>query len=143
MKEYELERFVEAQNESYYGYNTALDEMKAGRKRSHWIWYIFPQLVDLGRSHTAKLYGIIDIDEARAYLAHPVLGARLREISEVILRHKNSDPEYLMGGFPDNLKLQSCMTLFALCSEKGSVFHKVLDKYFGGEMDSNTVKLAG
>ena len=134
----DIERFVKAQE---YDYTVALSEMRAGHKVSHWIWYIFPQLEELGRSRIAKFYGIEDIDEARAYLAHPVLGARLREITEVIAGLEASDPEYLMGGYPDDMKLQSCMTLFAHISEQGSVFHKVLDKFFGGKEDANTLKI--
>lgn len=138
MKTYDLERFVKAQEKDY---STALSEIKAGRKRSHWIWYIFPQLIDLGRSSVAKLYGIRDIDEAKAYLNHPVLGARLIEISEALLDLFSYDPEEVMGGHPDDWKLQSCMTLFAQISEEGSVFHKVLDKYFFGEQDENTLSI--
>ena len=134
----DIERFVKAQE---YDYTVALSEMCAGHKVSHWIWYIFPQLEELGRSRMAKFYGIEDIDEARAYLAHPVLGARLREITEVIAGLEASDPDYLMGGYPDDMKLQSCMTLFAHISEQGSVFHKVLDKFFGGKEDANTLKI--
>ena len=134
----DLERFVKAQE---YDYTVALSEMRAGHKVSHWIWYIFPQLEELGRSRMAKFYGIEDIEEARAYLAHPVLGARLREITEVIAGLEASDPDYLMGGYPDDMKLQSCMTLFAHISEQGSVFHKVLDKFFGGKEDANTLKI--
>ena len=138
MKTYDLERFVKEQESDY---PVALSEMRAGHKVSHWIWYIFPQLEELGRSRMAKFYGIEDIEEARAYLAHPVLGARLREITEVIAGLDASDPDYLMGGYPDDMKLQSCMTLFAHISEQGSVFHKVLDKFFGGKEDANTLKI--
>lgn len=138
MKEYDLERFVKAQE---YDYPAALREIKAGQKRSHWIWYIFPQLKELGRSHMAKVYGIEDIGGARAYLAHPVLGARLKEICEALMQLKSSDPGEVMGGFPDDLKLQSCMTLFAEISEAGSIFHRVLDKFFAGQHDENTLSL--
>ena len=138
MKAYDLERFVKAQE---YDYSAALAEIRAGHKRSHWIWYIFPQLEGLGRSHMAKFYGIEDIDEARAYLAHPVLGARLKEICEALMQLKSSDPGEVMGGFPDDMKLHSCMTLFAVISEEGSVFHDVLHKFFGGEMDKNTLAI--
>ncbi|MBQ7217264.1 MAG: DUF1810 domain-containing protein, partial [Synergistaceae bacterium] len=108
MKTYDLERFTKVQE---YNYPVALREMRDGRKRSHWIWYIFPQLKGLGRSHRAQVYGIEDIDEARAYLAHPVLGARLQEISEALMQLESSDPSEVMGGYPDDMKLQSCMTL--------------------------------
>ena len=137
---YDLDRFIQAQNSG--DYEIALNEMKAGRKKSHWIWYIFPQLKDLGFSYNAKYYGIENIDEAREYLAHPVLGPRLIEITEVLLNLKESDPFIVMGGSPDDMKLQSCMTLFAIASgEENSVFHRVLDKFFGGETDINTVRL--
>lgn len=138
MKTYDLERFVKAQENDYL---VALAEIKAGRKKSHWIWYIFPQLEGLGRSDTAKFYGIKNIDEARAYLAHPVLGARLKEISAALLGLglDQNDPAEVMGGYPDDLKLQSCMTLFAYISEEGSVFHDVLYKFFGGQQDERTL----
>ena len=141
MKNYDLERFVTAQNKNRENYNVALSEMKAGHKVTHWIWYIFPQLKELGTSQRAKDYGIADIDEAKLYLEHEILGERLREISEVILQHESSDPYYLMGGHPDDWKLRSCMTLFAQVAEEGSVFHKVLEKYFHGEVDQETIKL--
>ena len=138
MKTYDLERFVKAQE---HDYSVALAEIRAGHKESHWIWYIFPQLEELGRSHMAKFYGINDIDEARAYLAHPVLGARLKEICEALMQLKSSDPSEVMGGFPDDLKLQSCMTLFAAISDESSVFHRVLDKFFAGQQDAHTLSL--
>lgn len=138
MKTYDLERFIKEQE---YDYDTALKEMREGRKRSHWIWYIFPQLQELGKSSIAKFYGIEDIEEAKAYLAHPVLGARLKEISEALLQLDDNDPEKVMGGHPDDRKLCSCMTLFAQISEKDSVFHKVLDKFFGGKQDNKTLSL--
>ncbi len=136
---YNLQRFVEAQDDGYAGYATALQEMKQGRKRRHWIWYIFPQLVQLGRSGTAKFYGISNLKEAQAYLKHPVLGKRLLEISHVILALPDSDPHRLMG-FPDDLKLQSCMTLFALAGND-DIFQKVLDQYYGGKKDQKTMQI--
>ena len=140
MKEYDLERFVKMQE---YNYDTALKEIREGRKKSHWIWYIFPQLVGLGRSRMAQHYGIEDIEEAKQYLAHPVLGARLKEICGALmsLGLDQNDPEYVMGGHPDDWKLQSCMTLFAAISEEGSVFHDVLYKFFGGERDQKTLAM--
>ena len=138
MKNYDLERFVKAQE---YDYPVALREIKAGHKRSHWIWYIFPQLKGLGRSHRAQVYGIEDIGEARAYLEHEVLGARLREICGALMQLESSDPSEVMGGYPDDLKLQSCMTLFAAISEDNSVFHRVLDKFFGGQTDAKTLAM--
>lgn len=141
MKNYELERFVSAQSNVYDSYNSALREIKAGRKRSHWIWYVFPQLRELGKSRTAKFFGIEDIEEARQYLAHPVLGARLKEITEALLALEENDPARVMGGYPDDMKLKSSMTLFAQISEEGSIFHRVLDKFFGGEQDEHTLSL--
>ena len=141
MNNYDLERFVTAQNSGYEDYNRALSEMRAGKKISHWIWYIFPQLEDLGKSRTAKFYGITDIEEARQYLAHPVLGARLKEITEALLALDENDPTRVMGGHPDDWKLRSCMTLFAQLSEEGSVFHQVLDKFFGGQQDTETLSM--
>lgn len=132
-----LNRFIDAQN---YMYETALAEIKKGMKVSHWIWFIFPQLRGLGRSDMAYKYGINGIEEAKEYLAHPVLSARLTEISEALLVHKNKDIEYIMGGI-DAMKLRSSMTLFALVSEENSVFHHVLECFYNGEMDENTIKL--
>ena len=123
-------------------YPIALREMGRGRKLSHWIWYIFPQLRGLGRSFNADYYGIADEEEARRYLCHPVLGARLVEITEVILALDESDPYALMGDI-DGMKLHSSMTLFAYVSERGSVFERALEKYFFGERDSATIALLG
>lgn len=141
MKDYDLERFVTAQNKNRESYAVALSEIKAGQKQTHWIWYIFPQLMELGYSQRAKDYGITDIDEAKLYLAHPVLGERLREISQALLDLESDDANYVMHGYPDDLKLRSSMTLFAQVSEEGSVFHKVLDKFFDGKQDDETIKL--
>ena len=132
-----LNRFIDAQN---YMYETALTEIKNGMKISHWIWFVFPHLRGLGRSDMAYKYGINGIEEAKEYLAHPVLSARLTEISEALLVHKNKDIEYIMGGI-DAMKLRSSMTLFALASEENSVFHQVLDCFYNGEMDDYTKKL--
>ena len=140
MNEHNLERFLDAQNNKEYGsYDSALNEIKNGKKRTHWIWYIFPQLKGLGHTFNANFYGIDDIDEAREYLAHPVLGARLREISQALLNLKENDPHKIMGS-PDDMKLKSCMTLFANVSENNSVFHKVLAKFFNGETDKKTLQ---
>ena len=131
-----LERFVEAQERSY---QTALSEIQYGQKMSHWMWYIFPQLKELGYSPTAKYYGIVDRKEAEDYLDHPILGQRLREISGELLKLESSDAGYVMG-YPDDLKLKSSMTLFL---EVGGdqVFLQVLDKFFQGEKDQKTVQL--
>ena len=136
MKEYNLERFVTAQKESY---NIALNEIRSGEKRTHWIWYIFPQLRGLGKTTRSYTYGIEDIDEAKSYLAHPVLGSRLIEITQALLTLTDCNAYHVMGA--DDVKLKSCMTLFAQVSEKDSVFHKVLEKFFNGEQDNKTLSM--
>ena len=133
-----LSRFHEAQRRDYA---QALSEIRAGRKRSHWIWYIFPQIRGLGYSSTSQYYAIRDLDEAKAYLADPVLRARLLEISEALLALPCSDPSEVMG-YPDDLKLKSSMTLFELAEPECPVFGAVLDKFFGGRRDERTVALA-
>ena len=126
-KEYDLERFVTAQAADYAD---ALDDIRNGRKRGHWIWYIFPQQKGLGHSYNSEYYGLDGIDEARAYLAHPVLGARLREISEALLIHEGKrDIDVIMGSSIDVLKLQTCMNLFNRVSPN-DIFEKVLDVFF-------------
>ena len=135
---YNLQRFLDAQAEDY---ETALAEIKRGRKSSHWIWYIFPQLKALGRSSTAKYYGIENLDEAKEYLANETLRGRLLEISRALLELKNNDIEYIMGSSVDKLKLQSSMTLFHLAEPTCEIFSNVLEKYFGGKSDLNTVNL--
>ena len=132
-----IERFISAQE---YSYQTALNEIRNGKKVSHWIWYIFPQLKGLGRSYRSEYYGIENVDEAKSYLTHPILGARLLEITEALLNLNENDPLKVMGN-PDDLKLKSCMTLFAYISEDGSIFHQVLDKYFGGGRDESTLSI--
>ena len=126
-KEYDLERFLTAQAADYAD---ALDDIRNGRKRGHWIWYIFPQQKGLGHSYNSEYYGLDGIDEARAYLAHPILGARLREISEVLLIHEGKrDIDAIMGSSIDVLKLQTCMNLFNRVSPN-DIFEKVLDAFF-------------
>ena len=132
-----VERFISAQE---YSYQTALSEIRNGKKVSHWIWYIFPQLKGLGRSYISEYYGIKNVDEAKSYLTHPILGARLLEITKALLNLNENDPLKVMGN-PDDLKLKSCMTLFAYISEDGSIFHQVLDKYFGGRRDERTLSI--
>lgn len=132
-----LERFIEAQE---YNYQDALKEIKSGRKCSCWMWYVFPQLAGLGRSSTAKYYGITDLQEAQDYINDPLLGARLVEISEALLALDTNDA-YRVFGCPDNMKLKSSMTLFAIAAPELKVFQKVLDKYFGGERDKRTIEL--
>lgn len=139
MAEFDLKRFADAQKGDY---EIAREEIRKGKKRSHWMWYIFPQIRGLGRSSMAYRYGIESLDEARAYLADPVLGGNLREISGILLELETNDA-YRVFGSPDDMKLRSSMTLFALVSEEGSVFHGVLDKFFGGRMDSRTLQMLG
>ena len=134
---YDLSRFLEAQKNSY---DTALREIRAGRKRSHWMWYIFPQIRGLGYSAMAQHYAIRDLDEAREYVQHPVLGPRLIEISEALLALDESDPRRVMGS-PDDLKLRSCMTLFQCAAPDQPVFGKVLDKFYGGQPDGRTLEI--
>ena len=134
-----LFRFLEAQESTYA---TALKEIKNGEKESHWIWYIFPQLRGLGYSPKAYTYGINGLEEAKAYLEHPVLSARLIEITEALLTHRGKDIEDIMGDI-DALKLRSSMTLFALISEADSVFHQVLEVFYDSKMDEMTLGLLG
>lgn len=132
-----LERFVKAQ-QSYY--QTALQEIKKGRKESHWMWFIFPQIKGLGYSETAKFYGIRDIREAKLYLEHPQLRKNLLEISGELLKLESDDAEQVMG-WPDHLKLRSSMTLFAEAEPDCEVFQRVLDKFFHGEKDQKTMEI--
>ncbi|MBQ7488625.1 MAG: DUF1810 domain-containing protein [Clostridia bacterium] len=132
-----LDRFVSAQERDYA---TALSEIRNGRKESHWMWYIFPQIAGLGYSSMAQYYAISDIEEAKAYMQHPVLGARLVEISNALLRLESSNATAVMG-YPDDIKLRSSMTLFMLAAPDEPVFKKVIDKYYGGEPDERTIAL--
>jgi uncharacterized protein (DUF1810 family) len=134
-----LDKFVSAQARDY---DTALYEIRGGRKRSHWMWYIFPQLQGLGFSSTAQYYGIQDLEQAMDYMAHPVLGPHLVEISRALLGLESSNPSAVMG-CPDDLKLCSCMTLFELAAPEEPVFAKVLEKYYGGRRDPLTLRLLG
>ena len=134
-----LDRFLDAQRGDYAA---ALAEVRRGRKTSHWMWYIFPQIAGLGQSSTARYYSIRDLEEAREYYAHPVLGQRLREISGVLLELRGSDPVAVFGGI-DSMKLKSSMTLFALAAPDDPLFRQVLDKYYGGEQDALTLRILG
>jgi uncharacterized protein (DUF1810 family) len=135
--EYNLNRFIDAQVQSY---DTALAEIRTGKKRTHWMWHIFPQIAGLGFSRTSKLYAIKDLGEARAYLQHPVLGARLHDItSELLLL--NSDDATAIFGVPDNMKLKSSMTLFGELPGADTVFQSVLDKFFKGQKDYRTLQI--
>jgi len=133
----DLKRFLDAQQRDYA---TALNEIKMGHKRSHWMLYIFPQIEGLGFSDMAKRYAIKDLAEAREYLSHPVLGQRLKEISAALLQIQHSNASLVMGR-PDDLKLRSSMTLFALAGGNGSVFDQVLKKFFDGNKDPATLQL--
>lgn len=134
---YDLNRFVVAQATSY---ETALAEIRNGRKQTHWMWYIFPQLAGLGFSQLAHYYAINDLDEAKAYSAHPILGSRLVEISQALLGIEGKTAHQLMGS-PDDLKLKSSMTLFSKAKPTEPVFQHVLTKYYQGEEDRNTLRL--
>lgn len=137
MNIHSLDRFIKAQDPMYA---TALGEIKNGKKRSHWMWYIFPQLRGLGTSPMAHVYGIAGLEEARMYLMDPILSARLFEISEALLAQKKKTPKDFFGDI-DAMKLHSSMTLFALASNGGSIFHKVLEQFYNGEPDERTLEL--
>jgi uncharacterized protein (DUF1810 family) len=133
----DLNRFLRAQE---HDYTRALAEIRSGRKRTHWMWYIFPQLDGLGFSETARRYAIRGLDEARAYLGHPVLGLRLRACAEAMLAVQGRTAHEILGS-PDDLKLRSCATLFAQVSPEGSVFHRLIQVYFDGKPDARTLDL--
>ena len=137
---YRLERFVEAQSNGVYA--QALDELHAGRKASHWMWFVFPQVAGLGSSSTSQRYAIGSLAEARAYLDHPVLGSRLIECARAVLSHPDRTARQIMGS-PDDAKLRSSMTLFALASESEPVFQQVIDIFFDGGSDPRTVEILG
>ena len=136
----DLERFVQAQDQGGT-YDRALTELRAGRKTSHWMWFVFPQIAGLGRSQTAQRYAIESLDEARAYLDHPVLGPRLRGCAAVLTAQSGSTAEQILGGI-DAMKLRSSMTLFSLAAPGEATFTDVLERYFEGEPDEGTVRLA-
>ncbi len=136
---YDLSRFVSAQKDVY---DRALRELRSGLKQSHWMWFIFPQIDGLGFSSTTRFYSLKSLEEARQYLTHPVLGARLRECAEAIFAVSGRTASEIMG-HPDDWKLQSSMTLFELVSEPGSVFGRVLDKYYEGTRDARTLQILG
>ena len=134
---FDLQRFVDAQSGVY---ERALGELRQGAKRSHWMWYIFPQLRGLGHSLTAQKYGIASIEEARAFLAHPILGPRLAACTEAALAADKASAAAIFP-YPDDLKFRSCMTLFAQVAEAPAVFTTALNKYCGGEPDRETLRL--
>jgi uncharacterized protein (DUF1810 family) len=131
---FDLQRFVDAQDRAY---DQVLAELRAGAKRSHWIWFIFPQLAALGSSSAAKLFGIGSLSEAQAYLEHPVLGSRLHECARLVAAIEGRSVDDIFGQ-PDNLKVRSSMTLFARASDDNADFLAVLDKFYGGEQDART-----
>ena len=134
---FDLSRFVQAQQETY---PRALAEIRQGRKRSHWMWFIFPQIDGLGYSSTARFYAIKSKDEAKAYLDHPLLGKRLIECAEALLAIKGKSAAEIFG-YPDDLKLRSSMTLFASVSGSESAFSRVLDQYYDRQPDARTLEL--
>jgi uncharacterized protein (DUF1810 family) len=137
MDKIELARFLDAQNKLYL---KALSEIRNGKKETHWMWFIFPQLKGLGFSETAKFYGIKDLDEATEYLAHPILGKHLIEITEALLAIEGKTATEILGQ-PDDIKLRSCMTLFANVKNTHPIFEQVLEKYFHGSHDEYTLEL--
>lgn len=134
-----LDRFLTAQKDYY---KTALQEIQSGQKRSCWMWFIFPQIAGLGYSETARYYAIKDMDEAKEFMEDDTLGSNLIEISQELLKVDSDEAEEVMG-WPDDLKLRSSMTLFALAKPECEVFQKVLDKFFEGEMDQKTIEILG
>lgn len=131
---YKLDHFLTAQELLY---PQVLAELEQGRKQTHWMWFVFPQLLGLGTSSKAVRYGLRNLDHAKAYLAHPVLGLRLRECAAILTKHPNKSATEIFGPI-DALKLHSSLTLFALASEPDSIFHLLLNQFFSGEMDSKT-----
>ena len=137
MKNYNIQRFIDAHRRSFH---VALGEIKAGYKVSHWMWYIFPQIKGLGRSEIAEYYAIENLDEAKAYLAEPVLAEHMQKICEALLENESSNAEEVMG-WPDDLKLRSSMTLFKEADPDNAIYQKVLDKFFDGEADEKTLEI--
>lgn len=135
----DLSRFTKAQEQDF---KTAFKEIKNGRKMSHWMWYIFPQIQGLGKSSTSQYYGIKDLNEARAFINDPYLGGNLKKISMALLELEENNAVAIFGK-PDDIKLKSCMTLFSCISEEGSIFHKVLKKYFDGRQCKRTLSIIG
>lgn len=134
---FDLQRFVEAQARDY---DSAVRELKSGRKRSHWIWHVFPQIAGLGSSAMSQKYAISSCEEARAYAEHPVLGVRLRECTQLVLDVQGRTAEAIFP-YPDDLKFRSCMTLFERCAADPALFQAALDKYFGGKPDPLTLEI--
>ena len=139
MDAFHLDRFLQAQEGVY---SVALSEIRRGCKRSHWMWFIFPQIDGLAFSTTSRHYAIKSLDEARSYLAHPVLGPRLRQCAEAVVDVQGKSAREIFG-YPDDMKLKSCATLFAQVSPPGSVFERLLEKHFQGQQDGRTLQLLG
>ena len=135
---HDLDRFVTAQAPVI---DEVREELRAGRKRSHWMWFVFPQLKGLGMSSTARHHGIASVAEARAYLAHPVLGPRLRECCEILLALPSDRSAYAIFGSPDDLKLRSCLTLFSQAAPEDDLFRRGLERFYGGQPDERTLAL--
>jgi uncharacterized protein (DUF1810 family) len=134
---FDLQRFVDAQDRVY---ETALAELTAGNKRSHWMWFVFPQVAGLGLSPTAQHYAIRSLDEARDYLAHPILGPRLRECTAAVMAHSDRSAHHVFGS-PDDLKFRSSMTLFTEAAPEDPLFRAALGKYFDGDPDARTLEI--
>ncbi len=136
---YDLSRFLEAQESTYH---KALVELRNGKKETHWMWFVFPQIIGLGLSPTSKFYAIKDIQEADLYLHHPILGKRIIEISNVLLGLKDLSARDIFGQ-PDDSKLQSCMTLFNSLEDTDAVFLDVIQRYYNGKKDEHTLEILG
>ena len=134
---YHLQRFLDAQGPVY---DTVLDELRAGRKSSHWMWYIFPQITGLGHSGMAQRFAITSLEETKAYLQHPILGPRLRECTQLVLNVEGHNAEQIFG-YRDNLKFRSCLTLFMTATTDNKVFKDALLKYFDGKPDTLTLDI--
>lgn len=133
-----LNRFIIAQQDDYF---TALSEIKSGKKKRHWMWYIFPQIAGLGFSKTSRFYAIKNLDEAKEFVNHPILGKRLKEITNELLKLKEDNANKIFGS-PDDMKLQSCMTLFSIAdNHPDNIFEEVLCKFYNGKPDDRTVKI--
>ncbi|MFJ4434289.1 DUF1810 domain-containing protein [Pseudomonas sp. NPDC089395] len=137
--DFDLERFVEAQNRVY---DQVIQELQAGRKRSHWMWYMFPQLDGLGHSIMAERYALSGLDEARAYLGHPLLGPRLEACMTALVQHSDKSAREILGS-PDDLKLRSCLTLFSQVAPDNPLFQLALAQFYAGEPDLRTLALLG
>ena len=139
MSENSLQRFLDAQQ---WVYADVVQELRQGKKRSHWMWFIFPQIDGLGKSKTARLFAIKSSEEASAYLAHPLLGERLRECTQLVMQHTNLSSEAIFG-YPDYLKFQSCLTLFDAVQDEEKLFNQALQQFYAGHQDRRTLEALG